>query len=136
MLPPTRVGVLEVDNEGNPRKLQPTEHRQVMEFYQRLLLKGEVSRVVPEVLGGGGEQSSGGEPSAARYMNEIEEAAGARRLEQEALALRSDSIYRHVWQPGDVVVTHNPSVAHRAPTTEERDNTLGLRVLHRCLALA
>lgn len=132
MLPPTRVGVVEIDDEGNPRKLQAQEHRQVMEFYQRLLLTGEVSDLPPR----GGTTPGTDKAAQPKYMNEQELASLSRKFEAEGLAAKSSSIYRHVWQPGDVIITHNPSVAHRAPTTEERDRTTGLRVLHRCLALA
>lgn len=81
LLPPTRVGVLEVDDQGNGRKLQAEELRQLLEFYQRLLIKGEVTSLPTPPKGNEAPPS----PRDQKWMSENELAALSRKLEKEAL---------------------------------------------------
>lgn len=127
MIPPTVVGVLEIDEEaGTSRKLSKDELAHLMQGYRKLLLKGE-----PFSL----DESEGPTSSEVRENGEGLTKL-TRRLEVEALEAKSPSIYRHVYRPGDVLIQNNMAIAHRAPTSEEQDQVTGLRVLHRCLALS
>lgn len=123
MNPPSMVGVLMVDDDGNlVRKLNKQELIHLIGKYRALLIKGEAFTL--DDLG------SPTDPDA----NDL--TLLTKRLEAEALSEGSTSIYRHVYRPGDVVIQDNWSVAHRAPTSEEREHITGRRVLHRCLALS
>lgn len=134
MMPPTAVGVLEVDEQaGTSRKLSKQEFKFLSACYRRLLLKGEAFLLPAEgelVTAGAAEDQTGAETPGEGMV------ALTRRIEQEALNAQSKSIYRHVYRPGDVVIQDNHAIAHRAPTSEEQALVTGTRVLHRCLALA
>ena len=57
------------------------------------------------------------------------DAGGAAELIGELYehSTRPDNVYRHEWQPGDVVMWDNGAVMHRA----DHDGVVGDRVLHR-----
>lgn len=127
MIPPTQAGVLEVDFEaGTQKKLSKPELYHVMAGYRKLLLLGE-----PFTFDDVGKLGEDQTPTNSEEMTEF-----TKRLEAEALRTQSKSIHRHVFRPGDIVIQDNWSVAHRAPTSEEREYITGTRVLHRCLALS
>jgi taurine dioxygenase len=70
-------------------------------------------------------------PQRCADVSGLDERAGAELVEQlYAHSTQPDNVYRHRWQPGDVVMWDNGAVMHRA----DHDGVVGERVMHRGMA--
>jgi hypothetical protein len=144
-------GMTEVDADGCfVRRLEPIERLGVSTIFFRFLLldeipqPGELERAARRSTQGGHEVLGETDMLAVRQgMLTKGLVKKVREWELSAIAVTAQNqrqhsvVLRHVWAPGDVVITRNTEVAHRAPTERELALLGGqLRVLHRSISLA
>ena len=105
ILPPTQYGIVEFDQDQFVRKLDDVEKKLSYTYHKLLLTKTipseeEVENAVQNIVD-----------------NNVDIMSKVRMIEKEGI--EKEYVYRHCWEEGDVVITDNLRIAHRAPSAAE-----------------
>ena len=119
-MPPTQYGIVEFDQDQFVRKLDDVEKKKLSYTYHKLLL----TKTIP---------SEEEVENAVQNIVDNNIMSKVRMIEKEGI--EKGYVYRHCWEEGDVVITDNLRIAHRAPSAAEMKDVKDLRILHRSIAM-